>query len=93
VPYKYNVLNNQLDFYESTGSVVITDPPSTMYKVTNLYVDPATNKLIVKYDNTAGLSAGSIISTPPTGKYRVTNVFVNPTNGRLIVRYDNTPAT
>lgn len=29
-----------------------SNPPVGKYKVINLYIDPATNKLIVEYDNT-----------------------------------------
>ena len=31
---------------------VVTDPPPGKYRVTQLYVDPLTNKLVVEYDNT-----------------------------------------
>lgn len=34
-----------------SGTVIPTDPPEGMYPVTNLYVDPATGRLVVKYDD------------------------------------------
>jgi len=33
-------------------SGVLSSPPTNMYKVTNLYVDSVTGKLVVLYDNT-----------------------------------------
>ena len=33
-------------------NVIISDPPSGKYRVINLYVDPDTGKLTVKYDDT-----------------------------------------
>lgn len=32
--------------------VIASQPPSGKYKVTNLYVDPVTGKLVVEYDDT-----------------------------------------
>ena len=92
MPYKLNPITQKLDYY-STANVVVTDPPATMCRVTNIYVDPNLNKTIIKYETVAGGGTGSITSDPPTGKYKVTNVYVNPSTGRLIVKYDNTPAS
>jgi hypothetical protein len=89
--FKLNPFTNELDFYDSSN-LVVTDPPATMYRVTNLYVDPAGGlTLVIKYEDSDSVGAGSIVSDPPTGKYRVTKVHVNPDNGRLVVSYDDTP--
>jgi len=34
------------------NGVVFSDPPTGKFKVTNLYVEPTTGKLVVKYDDT-----------------------------------------
>lgn len=35
-----------------TLETISSIPPSGKYKVTNIYVDPATNKFVVQYDDT-----------------------------------------
>ncbi len=41
----------QGQIWEDTTGIKST-PPSGYYRVTNLYVDPSTGKMIVKYDDT-----------------------------------------
>ncbi len=67
---------------------VATAPPTGTYPVTNLYWDPALNKLVGEYDD-AGVGAGKIGSNPPVDKYAGTNVYFDPATGKLVGDYDD----
>ena len=67
---------------------VATAPDATGYPVTNLYYDPATQKIVGEYDDT-GSAAGTIVSNPPDGKYPITNIFFDPAAGVLTGEYDD----
>lgn len=51
---KVVVLNatNKIPVAEMPDDVILSQPPSGKCKVTGLYVDPATGKFVVKYDDT-----------------------------------------
>lgn len=44
-------VNDKIPVAELPDSVLISQPPSGKCKVTNIYVDPATGKLVVKYED------------------------------------------
>ena len=67
---------------------VATAPPSGMYPITNLYWDPAIQKLVGEYDDTGDPSA-TLVSAPPIGKLAITNIYFNPANGRLVSEYED----
>ena len=75
----------------SSGGItghVATAPNATGKPVTNIYYDPALDKMVGEYDD-AGMAAGTIVSTPPQGMHAVTNVFFDPSTGRLVGEYDD----
>ena len=50
-------INEPLDIHVTTaegateGGVIVSAPPTTKCRVTNLYVDPDTGKLVIEYDD------------------------------------------
>jgi len=78
---------------KATGSATIagyvaTAPDATGYPVTNVYYDPALQRMVGEYDNT-GMASGTIVSNPPQGKYPVTNIFFDPATGTMTGEYDD----
>lgn len=86
MPWKLNPFTGDMDYY-GTVSFITSSPPADMCQVNNLYVNPATNKLIIKWDDIPGGNSDALKSDPPQGMYRVVNLYVNPSTGRLIVKY------
>ena len=67
---------------------VATAPPSWKHPVTNVYFDPALQKIVGEYDD-AGVSSGTIQSNPPVGKFVVTNIYYDPAAGVLQGEYND----
>ena len=67
---------------------IATAPPSGMYAITNVYWDPALQKMIGEYDD-AGDPAATVASTPPAGKFAITNIYFNPVIGRMVSEYED----
>lgn len=76
---------SQADIRVTSGGIP-TVPPVGGFPVVNLYVDSATGKLQVDYDDAAGASP-TIISQPLPGSFAVTNLYVK--DGKLTVEYEN----
>ena len=72
----------------TAGEYIASAPPLGMHPVTNLYWDPATQKMVVEYDDT-GAPTGVLISTPPQGSYPITNVYFNPASGTFVGEYED----
>jgi len=70
------------------GSKIVSYPPSGMYQVTNIYVNPENGKTVVDYEDTPGIPLGAIRSIPPEGYYRVTNIFVDPVENKTVIHYE-----
>ncbi len=48
---EYNI-GPQGQVWEEQGEAIKSLPPKGYFRVTNLYVDPSTGKMVVKYDDT-----------------------------------------
>ena len=48
---RYGV-SHEVEIPSSPSSGIVSSPPSGKYKVINIYVDPATGKCVVEYEDT-----------------------------------------
>lgn len=67
---------------------VATAPPTGMYPITNLYWNPALNKMVSEYDD-AGMGSGNIETNPPAGSFAITNIYFDPATGTFVGEYDD----
>lgn len=67
------------------GAPILSSPPEGGRRVTNIYVDPVSNKTVIKWDDEVGL-VEEIISNPPAGCKKVTNIYV--LNGKTVLEYE-----
>ena len=75
----------------SSGGIaghIATAPPTGMYPITNVYWDPATEKMMGEYDD-LGEPSATVSSTPPEGRLAITNIYFNPANGRIVGEFEN----
>jgi len=87
MPYRLNPFTGGMDYYEESSNIV-SIPPANMCRVKNIYVDPSTNKTIVKWEDVPGGEEYSVKSDPPEGMCKVVNVYVDPVTERTIVKYE-----
>jgi len=71
----------------SDAGRIATIPSTGNYPVTNIYVDAATNTLVVQYDDSGNPQIG-ISSAPPGADYIVTNLYVDAGTGKLVTEYE-----
>jgi len=74
----------------TAGAKIESNPPSGECKVTNLYVNPTSGKLVVEYDDVPG-GRDLVESNPPAGNCKVTNVYIDIVTGKFVVKYETIP--
>lgn len=86
----FNPISGEIMIIPDVSNLIGSYPEDTEYRIANMYLDPATDKVMVNYADSPGGEDESIPSAPPSGSCRILNLYVGE-NGRTWVSYDENP--
>ena len=84
----FNPITGDIVMLPITINPIGSYPSETEHRISNMYVDSATDRIMISYSDDPGGEDDVVRSEPPTGSNRVLNMFTD-SNGRVWVSYDD----